>query len=444
MIFLLVGKDLRVLRRSRALVAALVLYPLLLAALLALVAREAGSLPRIAYVDESGLPGVLQVNSAHVDYGALLDQIRQRAELVPMSAAEADRALADGSVVAEVRIPHDFVDELKSTVSSPAIEVKVRGGAVGERALREIQAFVFELNGQVQQELVAQAIRFLSTVVNGGKAELAGNELNLLGLQGAATIVNDELAQVTDPARREQLQRVRDFANATKLGLAFAAPSLKTVAAPVQIRSQVIGSDDPFGSRGIGIVLAVGLVLACSVLGATMLAAERAERTLGRLVHAKVGLGRLIMAKLVVGGLAGALLATLVVAAYAVLVRIAGGPGLPAGRLVLLLPLAVTGGVAAAAAGALVATLARDEAASALGAVLLALPFVLVGVAPHATGALHAVTGAFPFSPLADAVAGALYDPSWGSAVLSGCIHLGLLAAILGGAARLAAPRLTT
>jgi hypothetical protein len=444
MIGVLVGKDLRVLRRSRALVAALVLYPLLLAALLALVAREAGSLPRIAYVDESGLPGVLQVNSAHIDYGALVDQIRQRAELVPMSAAEADRALADGSVVAEVRIPHDFVDELKSTVSSPTIEVKVRGGAIGERALREIQAFVYELNGQVQQELVAQAIRFLSVIVNGGKTELAGTRLDLLGLQGAATIVNQELGQVSDPARREQLQRVRDFANATKLGLAFAAPSLKTVAAPVQIQSTVIGSDDPFGSRGIGVVLAVGLMLACSVLGATMLASERAERTLGRLVHAGVGLGRLIVAKLIVGGLAGALLAALVVAAYVVLVRIAGGPGLPAGRLVLLIPLALAGGVAAAATGTLVATLARDEAASALGAVLLALPFVLVGVAPHSTGALHAATAVFPFSPLADAVAGVLYDPSWGPALGHGCLHLAVLAVVFAAAARVAAPRLTS
>jgi hypothetical protein len=440
---LLIAKDLRILIRSRALLTALVLYPLLLAALLALVARDAGSLPRIAYVDEAGLPRVLSVNSTRVDYGALVDEVRHRAELVPMTAAEAERALADGSVVASVRIPAGFADTLRSTVSSPEIDVAVRGGAAGERALREIQAFVYRLNGQVQQELLAEAIQFLKVVINGGRADLAGTQLDVLGLDQAARIVDRQMQLVSDPAQRAELQRVRDFATAAKLGLGFAAPSLRTVAQPVQVAATVVGGDDPFGSRGIGIVLAVGLVLACSVLGATSLAAEREERTLGRLVHAGVGLGRLIAAKLSVGALAGAALAVLVVVAYIALLAIAGGPGLPGGRLLLLLPLALLGGTAAAAAGALVAALARDEAASALAAVLLALPFVLVGVTPHATGALRVVTASFPFSPLADAVAGTLYDARPGEALVRGCVHLALLALALGAAARVAAPRLT-
>jgi len=58
---LLVAKDLRVLWRSRGLLAALVLYPIVLALLVALVADEAGTRPRIAWVDPGKLPATLTI-----------------------------------------------------------------------------------------------------------------------------------------------------------------------------------------------------------------------------------------------------------------------------------------------------------------------------------------------------------------------------------------------
>jgi hypothetical protein len=61
---LLLGKDLRRLVRSPLLLAALVVYPLLVALLVGLVVRYAGERPRVALVDRAGLPRSISLGSA--------------------------------------------------------------------------------------------------------------------------------------------------------------------------------------------------------------------------------------------------------------------------------------------------------------------------------------------------------------------------------------------
>ncbi len=70
----LLGKDLRVLRRSGWVLVALVLYPLVVAVIVGLVVRYAGDRPRVALVDEDGLPAVLEVGG---------QTLRRRADLRP-------------------------------------------------------------------------------------------------------------------------------------------------------------------------------------------------------------------------------------------------------------------------------------------------------------------------------------------------------------------------
>ena len=101
---LLLGKDLRVLRRSPALVLALIAYPIAIAALVALVARFATDRPRVAFVDEDNLPQTLVVGGQRFDVDAVLRQVEQEVDLIPLSAEEADRRLASGDVVAELEL----------------------------------------------------------------------------------------------------------------------------------------------------------------------------------------------------------------------------------------------------------------------------------------------------------------------------------------------------
>ena len=102
---LLLKKDLRILGRSPVLVAALIVYPLVFAALVGAVVRYAGDRPTIAFVDLDHLPEQLTVGGQTFNVPEVLDQVNENAELVPMEQEEADRKLANGEVNAEIIVP---------------------------------------------------------------------------------------------------------------------------------------------------------------------------------------------------------------------------------------------------------------------------------------------------------------------------------------------------
>ena len=109
---LLLAKDLLVLRRSPALLAALVLYPLLFAGLVGLVVRFASDQPRVAFVDLDGLPDELSIAGESFDVENVIEQVNDRAELVPMDEEEAERQLETGEVVAAIVVPRGFASKL--------------------------------------------------------------------------------------------------------------------------------------------------------------------------------------------------------------------------------------------------------------------------------------------------------------------------------------------
>ena len=70
---LLLGKDARRLGRSPLLLVALVVYPLLIALLLGLVVRYAGERPRVALVDQAGLPITIVIGGERFDLRRLFE-----------------------------------------------------------------------------------------------------------------------------------------------------------------------------------------------------------------------------------------------------------------------------------------------------------------------------------------------------------------------------------
>ena len=123
-ILLLLGKDLRVLRRSPVLLAMLLTYPLLIAALVGLVAQYASAKPRVALVDEDHLPSTIVVagKTFHVD--DTIDEISRNVKLVRLPPAEADRQLSNGRLVEEIVVPEGFLAELQAHVHSPHLTLK--------------------------------------------------------------------------------------------------------------------------------------------------------------------------------------------------------------------------------------------------------------------------------------------------------------------------------
>ena len=131
---LLLAKDLRVLGRSPALVAALVLYPLVFAVLVGLVVRYASDRPRVAFVDRDRLPETLTVGGQSFNVPQVISEVQGSVDLVPMSEEEAEHQLAAGGVVAEIIVPPGFASKLRGMVDSPQLVLKTaQGGLSGPR-----------------------------------------------------------------------------------------------------------------------------------------------------------------------------------------------------------------------------------------------------------------------------------------------------------------------
>src|SRR6476469_8608967 len=117
--WLVLRKDLLVLRRSPALLGVLIAYPLVIALLIGLTAAYANAKPRVAFVDKDGIPHQVRVAGQSFSIDNLIRDVGKNVEIVRMSERQAAQQLASGRVSAVVTVPQGFVADLKGLVSSP-------------------------------------------------------------------------------------------------------------------------------------------------------------------------------------------------------------------------------------------------------------------------------------------------------------------------------------
>jgi ABC-2 type transport system permease protein len=440
----LLAKDLRVLRRSPALLLALAVYPVLLAGLVAIVAREAEERPRVALVDQADLPDRIRLGEEEVDLRKLFDDVRRRVDLVELDEADAAADLEAGRVVATVTVPAGFVLDVQSGLRSPEIVLTTRDGAIAERAARETQALVFALNTAFQRELLRQNVEYLGLLVTGGETRVLGQDVDILGLDRTAALVEEQIAATDDPAERERLGAILDFARDARTALGIADASLEATARPIVLAERRVGGAGALlANRAAAIVLAVGLTLVGVLLGAGAVAGEREENVVGRLLRGPVRRSVLILEKVVLVALVAVVVGLVLAGAYVVAGAVSGLEAPRAARLVPLLGVLLPAGCAIGAVGVLIGVLVRDLAGGALVALLLTLPFVLAGIVPRGVvAALDVVSAAFPFAATVEALTGVLYDADPVASLATGAAHLGALAVLYGAAARLLSHRL--
>jgi hypothetical protein len=126
---LLLGKDLRVLRRSPLLLGLLLAYPLVIAGLVGLVASYANAKPRVALVDEDGLPAQVEVGGQTFHVERTIDRVADEVMLVRLDRDEAERQLRSGRIVAMLVVPSGFVGDLRSLARSPRPSSRRRAAA---------------------------------------------------------------------------------------------------------------------------------------------------------------------------------------------------------------------------------------------------------------------------------------------------------------------------
>jgi hypothetical protein len=444
-IALLVRKDLRVLGRSPALVGALVLYPLLFAVLVGLLVRFAADRPRVAFVDLDRLPQRLTLAGASFDVDGVIEQVNDKAELVPMGEEEAERALETGEVVAAIVVPRGFASKLRGMVESPTLVLRTGKGGLAGRAELSAQALVYRLNLLLQEAYISANLAYVELLVEGGESEFLGNEFDVVGLERAAEILDDLEVRTEDPEALERIRELATFVDEALLALGQSDETLRATANPIELATdREAGRTWLLSAQLQSYALALTLAFVSILLAAGAIAAERDENVIGRLARGLVRLAHLVAAKVVVAALVAlgvGLALTLVFGVAAELAAVEGGE--PWGRLPILAVGLVLAGAAFGAFGVLLGVLAREARTAVLVAFLVALPVVLIGLVPE--GSVEAagwISEVFPFGHAQRFFDSALFDlDPWGRLAREAAWLLGIAAAF-GALARLGVRRL--
>jgi len=436
-VLLLLRKDGLILRRSPLLLGMLLTYPLLIALLVGLVAGYANAKPRVALVDEDGLPRIVSVGGHRFNVDRTIQRVSKDVDLVRLSHDEAQRELSSGKVVAVLTVPPGFVETLQGMVSSPTLEVQTARGIISSRVDEQVQALVYGLNRQLQTAYIGTDLGYVRLIQNGGHGSFLGREFSVLGLDGA-----DQLLRTTPGAKARKL---RDFIGDAHLALARTGDALRATARPIEIE-RVSGRGRTWALSADVQAYALGLTITflALVLAAGSLAAERDENVVGRLARGLVSLGELVWAKVLLAAVVAlglGLGVSLVFGAIIQIGNVTGGE--PWGRVPLLALGLLLSGAALGAVGALLGAIARDARTASLVALLVVLPIVFLGLVPNEIVPVAGwISDALPFIHAVRFFSAALYNASPWTTLLREAAWLCGLGALFGLLARIGTRRL--
>jgi len=436
-VVLLLRKDGLILRRSPLLLGMLLTYPLLIALLVGLVAGYANAKPRVALVDEDGLPRIVSVGGHRFNVDRTIQRVSKDVDLVRLSHDEAQRELSSGKVVAVLTVPPGFVETLQGMVSSPTLEVQTARGIISSRVDEQVQALVYGLNRQLQTAYIGTDLGYVRLIQNGGHGSFLGREFSVLGLDGA-----DQLLRTTPGAKARKL---RDFIGDAHLALARTGDALRATARPIEIE-RVSGRGRTWALSADVQAYALGLTITflALVLAAGSLAAERDENVVGRLARGLVSLGELVWAKVLLAAVVAlglGLGVSLVFGAIIQIGNVTGGE--PWGRVPLLALGLLLSGAALGAVGALLGAIARDARTASLVALLVVLPIVFLGLVPNEIVPVAGwISDALPFIHAVRFFSAALYNASPWTTLLREAAWLCGLGALFGLLARIGTRRL--
>jgi ABC-type transport system involved in cytochrome c biogenesis permease component len=437
---LILVKDLRVLARTPALLAILLAYPLVIAALVGLVAGYGSAKPRVALVDEDGLPKTLVLAGHTFDVDRTIARVSREVRLVRLSPEAAAHELETGSVIATLTVPPGFVATLEGMSRSPTLELRVTQGGLAPRVRQQVQALVYSLNRELQDAFLEADLRYVDLIRHGGRGGFQGQDFDLLGLDGTEKLL-DELP----PGPR--LDAIRQFVRTARLALGETGAALRATAAPIElVESPERGRSAVLSAQVQAYALALTIAFLALVLAAGALAGERDENALGRLSRGLVGLGELVSAKVGLAAVVSCLLGLGVALTFGLVIEIGNVEGgEPWGRLPLLAAGLLLAGASLGALGAVIGSLSREARTASLVALMVVLPVVMLGLVPREVfSAAGWASDVLPFSHAVRLFAAALFDVDpWGVVVREAAWLAGLGAAF-GALARLGMRRLVS
>jgi ABC-2 type transport system permease protein len=433
----LLRKDLLILRRSRLLVALLIIYPVAISLLIGFAISRSPSRPRVAIVDETPPGETVKVGSQRVEVSQYAQQLFSQVQSVRVpSRAQAVKKVLSGEVMAAVVIPANIVARLSSTTEQAHLEVLYNGDALEQSLVQStIDSALAQANLGFSEQIQQAAAKAIDALLEGGNVGILGAPEGLIGLSQIPSALHGIIARQPRGRDRTELERIDAFAGFAAQNLSLSKDVLSTISQPIRVKSTLLhGRRTPLNTFAVVVAVSVSLMFVCVLLAAGGVALEREERALGRLVRGLVSREALLAEK----GLLAA--GCSFVVAFAMLAGVGAFVALDWGRVGLWLVALALGALAFGALGVAIGALAREVRAASLLAFLLSLPLAFLALVPGGSvsggfyDAIGAVSFVFPFKASLQALDAAVNgaSPSIGSSL----VHLAGLTILFGALAR--------
>jgi ABC-2 type transport system permease protein len=440
-------KDLQILRRSPLQAVLLVAYPVLIAVLVGFAISRGPEKPRVTFLNEVPADTRVSVGGAKLPAAGVSDRICSRVECVHVKdRAEAVDEVESGDVLAALILPADLVDQINSlstlTPGTPKVEVlvnqedPVKAQLVDER----ISTLLAQANLAIARRIATEGGNYLDLIINGGKFQVVGQTIPILGLRASAQILEALGPALPAGPLRSSLAQVTNFTARARDNLDVAGPLIKRIAEPIVVKKEVVnGSSPPLEIFAIAVAATLTLAFVTVLLVAGSLALEREENAFPRLTRGLISPAVLLGEKVLLGMVVGLVVTLLMLGGMQFFVPLQWD------RIGLWLLAILAGGAALAAAGAALGAAAREVRAVSLLAFMVTLPVAFLSLIPSGAvgGAVfdlvEIVTAVFPFKPALEAMTAAL--DSAGPGIGGPLIHLAILIAAYGLLARFALRR---
>jgi hypothetical protein len=432
----LLAKDLLILRRSRLLVALLVVYPVAIALLIGLAISRSPARPRVAIVDETPAGETVQVGSQRVSVSRYTEQLFSGVQALRVgSRAQAIERVKSGAAIAAVVIPPNIAAKIAS-FERARLEVLYNGDALEQSLVQSaLNSAIAQANAAFSEQIQRAAARALGALLQGGGGAILGAPPNLIGLNQIPPVLSAIIARQPTGRDRAQLERINAFAAFAAQNLSLSKNVLATIGQPIAVDSRVIrGRRTPLNTFAVVVAVTVSLMFVSVLLAAGGLALEREERALARLLRGLVTRELLLAEK--------ALLAAgcSFVVALAMLAGVGAFVTLDWSRIGLWLVALAFAAVAFGALGVAIGALAREVRAASLLAFLMSLPLAFLALVPAGSvahgfyQAIGAVSFVFPFKASLQALDAAVNGAS--PAIGGSLAHLAALTIVFGVLAR--------
>jgi ABC-type Na+ efflux pump permease subunit len=433
----LLEKDLLILRRSKLLVAVLVIYPIAIALLIGLAISRGPGKPKVAIVDQTPPGQTLKVGSQRVPVSRYAEQLFAQVQPVPLATrAQAVRALRSGKVLAAVVIPANIAARLGSGFQQAELEVLYNGNALEQSVVQsQVNSALAQANIGFSEQIQRAAAQGIGLLLSGGNLGVLGAPAHLIGLGEIPAKLHRVLAHVPPGADRRALEEVEAFASFAAQNLGLAKNVLSTIGQPILVKSTVIqGRRTPLNTFAVVVAVSVSLMFVCVLLASGGVALEREEHTLERLLRSLVSREGLLAEKALLAA------ACSLVLSFAMLAGIGAFVTLDWSRVGQWLAALALGALAFGALGVAIGALAREVRAASLLAFLLSLPLAFLALVPSGSvgaglyDAIGAVSFVFPFKASLQALDAAVNGaaPSLGGSLA----HLAVLTVLFGALAR--------